>query len=69
MDCAVIGKPLDHVCMAELHVITKPVLDLALIRAPEPDWIGFFGIPRELRAGARCHPHTRAILAQSYRRH
>ena len=28
-----------------------------------------FGISRELRAGARCHPHTGAILVQSYRRH
>jgi hypothetical protein len=28
-----------------------------------------FGISRELRAGARCHPHTGVILAQSYRRH
>jgi hypothetical protein len=28
-----------------------------------------FGISTELRAGARCHPHTGPILAQSYRRH
>jgi len=28
-----------------------------------------FDVLRQLRAGARCHPHTGAILAQSYRRH